>query len=211
MHLKTINQALKDKGYKDELVKGRSYYYFTGETACNFYSGSVNVNKLSQLTLEQWVAEYESKLCAYKAKKKQEEIKAIQAAMPIPIVFCEDEEKGRDVIRVFYAAMEWYNNGKHSRNLDERIFYLGDTCDTREKVMEMIEIEQNEPCAFYMINATNGELERFYKGTVIFLENDDCEIENIEYKKKECFECGKDIVKPELPMNEAERHNYCVK
>ncbi len=184
MHLKTINKALADKGYKVELVKGNAYYYFSGEEALKFYNSSVYVTKLSQLTLEQWIAEYEAKLSAYKAKVKKEQMEAIRASMPKPIVFCEDTENERDIIRVFFAAMDWFGNGKHARNLEERTFYLGDTCDTREKVMEMIEIEQNEPCAFYMVNAYNGELERFYKGTVIFLEDEDCEIENIEYKKK---------------------------
>lgn len=59
--LKAINKALKEKGYSTELVRGNDYFYFTGEEASRFFFSGVYVARLNELTLEQWVQEYEEK------------------------------------------------------------------------------------------------------------------------------------------------------
>lgn len=55
--LKTINKHLMAHGYPEELVKGRGYFYFVGPGTDRWYTASVMVNRLNQLTLDQWVAE----------------------------------------------------------------------------------------------------------------------------------------------------------
>ncbi len=57
--LKNINAALKAKGYKDELFKGYGYFYFMGDDAMNWNSGSVMTPHLTSMSVEEWVQEYE--------------------------------------------------------------------------------------------------------------------------------------------------------
>jgi hypothetical protein len=56
--LKTVNKALAAAGIKDELVKGKDYFYFWGDKASEWHSSSVMVPRLSDLTVEEWVKEY---------------------------------------------------------------------------------------------------------------------------------------------------------
>ncbi len=55
--LKKVTAALP-KGY--ELVKGEGYFYFAGNDAMSWYSSSVLVFRINDLTLEQWVTEFET-------------------------------------------------------------------------------------------------------------------------------------------------------
>lgn len=57
--LKQVNKALKDKGYEAELIKGKNYFYFTGNSINCAVSASVMVNSINQLSLNEWVKEYE--------------------------------------------------------------------------------------------------------------------------------------------------------
>ncbi len=66
--LKAVNKAMVARGYSDELVKGDGYFYFIGEKADQFYSSSVYVYRLNQLTLEQWLDDYARMLAEYEAK-----------------------------------------------------------------------------------------------------------------------------------------------
>lgn len=56
--LATINKAIAALGGKEILVKGSDYFYFTEGEAFKWERSSVYVVKLSQLTLEQWIEEY---------------------------------------------------------------------------------------------------------------------------------------------------------
>lgn len=56
--LKTVNKALAAAGIKDELVKGKDYFYFWGDVASTWYSSGVMVSRLNCFTPEQWVVEY---------------------------------------------------------------------------------------------------------------------------------------------------------
>lgn len=53
-----VNAALKKAGLDAEIVKGNGYFYFSGPGTEKWYTASVMVNSVSQLTLDQWVAEY---------------------------------------------------------------------------------------------------------------------------------------------------------
>lgn len=55
-----VNEAIRRlPGAEDaELVKGRDYFWFYGTEASGFYSQSVPVSHLNDLTVDQWVAEY---------------------------------------------------------------------------------------------------------------------------------------------------------
>jgi hypothetical protein len=52
-----VNQALKAAGHSETLVKGRGYFYFADGEASNWRATSVYVYRITDLTVEQWVAE----------------------------------------------------------------------------------------------------------------------------------------------------------
>lgn len=58
--LPKVNRALRKLGVKDTLIKGKGYYYFFGDEASDWYSSSVPVYRISQLTLRQVLEEYYS-------------------------------------------------------------------------------------------------------------------------------------------------------
>lgn len=58
--LASVNKALKKAGIDAELVKGKGYYWFDGDEASGWYSNSVPVFHVSQLSEEQWIAAYHS-------------------------------------------------------------------------------------------------------------------------------------------------------
>jgi hypothetical protein len=60
--LKKVNKELKKQGYDTKLVKGEGYFYFVGKEAWDFKCQSVYVFRLNDLSLEQWVKEYEERL-----------------------------------------------------------------------------------------------------------------------------------------------------
>lgn len=66
--LKTINDQLAAKGHKARLEKGDGYFYFYDGEASDWLDRIVQVPTLSNLTLEQWVEEFE------KLKKLNREI-----------------------------------------------------------------------------------------------------------------------------------------
>lgn len=57
---RTINKALRSKGYSDEIFAGKGYWYFAGDTVAKFRQSSVCVYRLNDLTLEQWIEAYEN-------------------------------------------------------------------------------------------------------------------------------------------------------
>ena len=70
--INAVTKAIRALGNEDELVRGNGYFYFAGPTAAGFYSQSVYVYRLTDLTLDQWVEAYKDlagsrigrKLCA---------------------------------------------------------------------------------------------------------------------------------------------------
>lgn len=54
-----INKALAEAGFEPgtEIVRGNGYWYFSGGDAHTWYSTSVYTYHLSDLSVEEWVAE----------------------------------------------------------------------------------------------------------------------------------------------------------
>ena len=56
---KMVNDALRARGREESLREGNGYFYFGGGEAVNWLFSSVMVRRISELTLEQWLAEFE--------------------------------------------------------------------------------------------------------------------------------------------------------
>jgi hypothetical protein len=57
--LKKITHELRRLGHDVHVEKGDGYFYFWKGDANNWLDRTVNVPKVSSLTLEQWIAEYD--------------------------------------------------------------------------------------------------------------------------------------------------------
>lgn len=59
--IRSVNKALKARGYPDELVKGEGYFYFWGDDASLWYTSTVSVYAINHIpTVEGWIERYES-------------------------------------------------------------------------------------------------------------------------------------------------------
>jgi hypothetical protein len=56
--LKTINDELRRLGHYVHIEKGDGYFYFWKGEANDWLDRTVNVPKVSSLTLEQWIGEF---------------------------------------------------------------------------------------------------------------------------------------------------------
>jgi hypothetical protein len=56
--LKTIDDELRRLGHDVHVEKGDGYFYFRKGEANNWLDRTVNVPKVSSLTLEQWIGEF---------------------------------------------------------------------------------------------------------------------------------------------------------
>ena len=56
--LKSVNDELARRGHHARLEKARGYFYFWTEDAADWIDRTVPVEKISALTLDQWVQEY---------------------------------------------------------------------------------------------------------------------------------------------------------
>jgi hypothetical protein len=59
---KIINDALRERGRDESLRPGNSFFYFGGGEAVNWLTNSVRVQRVSDLTLEQWLEEFDKLL-----------------------------------------------------------------------------------------------------------------------------------------------------
>lgn len=59
---KMVNDALRARGRDESLREGEGYFYFGGGEAVNWLTSSVMVRRISDLTLEQWLKEFDSLL-----------------------------------------------------------------------------------------------------------------------------------------------------
>ena len=59
---KMVNNALRARGRDESLREGARYFYFGGGDAVHWLSSSVMVRRLNDLTLEQWLAEFDKLL-----------------------------------------------------------------------------------------------------------------------------------------------------
>ena len=56
---KMINDALRERGRDESLRPGDGYFYFGGGEAVNWLTNSVRVQRVSDLTLEEWLEEFD--------------------------------------------------------------------------------------------------------------------------------------------------------
>jgi len=56
--LAAINHELTRKGYKTRLEKASGYFYFLGGEATDWLDRTIPVKKISDLSLDQWLAEF---------------------------------------------------------------------------------------------------------------------------------------------------------
>ena len=59
---KMVNDALRARGRDESLREGEGYFYFGGGEAVNWLTSSVMVRRISDLTLDQWLKEFDSLL-----------------------------------------------------------------------------------------------------------------------------------------------------
>jgi hypothetical protein len=71
-----VNDALRTRGRDESLREGEGYFYFGGGDAVNWLSTSVMAKKLSDLTLEQWLEEFDKLLA--KDKKLRQSMRAVK-------------------------------------------------------------------------------------------------------------------------------------
>ena len=76
---KMVNDALRARGRDESLREGDGYFYFGGGDAVNWLSSSVMVKKLSDLTLEQWLKEFDRLLA--NEKELRSSMKASKKAL----------------------------------------------------------------------------------------------------------------------------------
>jgi hypothetical protein len=75
--LKTIDDELRRLGHDVHLQKGAGYFYFWKGAANHWLDRTVNVPKVSSLTLEQWIGEFNrlkklnAEMLSSKAPKKK--------------------------------------------------------------------------------------------------------------------------------------------
>lgn len=62
-----VNRALRARGAEEKLTRGAGYYYFRDGTASGWCSSSVYVYRADDLSVERWLAEYDSKLAEAKS------------------------------------------------------------------------------------------------------------------------------------------------
>jgi hypothetical protein len=59
---KMVNDALRARGRDESLYPGDSYFFFGGGDAVHWLSSSVMVKKISDLTLDEWLARFDELL-----------------------------------------------------------------------------------------------------------------------------------------------------
>ena len=66
-----MNDALRAQGRDESLREGNGYFYFGGGEAVHWLSSSVMARKISDLSLEQWMEEFEKLLKANEKLERQ--------------------------------------------------------------------------------------------------------------------------------------------
>jgi hypothetical protein len=57
-----VNDALRARGRDESLRRADGYFYFGGGEAVNWFTTSVRVQRLSDLTVDQWLKEFDALL-----------------------------------------------------------------------------------------------------------------------------------------------------
>jgi hypothetical protein len=67
-----VNDTLRARGRDESLREGEGHFYFGGGEAVNWLTSSVMVRRISDLTLEQWLKEFDSLLKRNKKLERME-------------------------------------------------------------------------------------------------------------------------------------------
>ncbi len=59
LHLKIVNAELAKRGITARLEKGEGYFYFHFGEAADWLDRTVRVRKINDLTLKEWMAEFQ--------------------------------------------------------------------------------------------------------------------------------------------------------
>ena len=59
---KMVNDALRARGRNESLYPGKGYFFFDGGDAVHWLSSSVMFKKISDLTLDEWLAKFDELL-----------------------------------------------------------------------------------------------------------------------------------------------------
>ena len=70
--IKAVNDALARLGHEVRLEKASGYFYFWSGDVAGWIDRTVQVSKISELTLEQWMAEFK------RLKKVNQEIRSVR-------------------------------------------------------------------------------------------------------------------------------------
>lgn len=57
--VRDVNARLAARGVAERLVRGKDYYYFSGGTSESWFTSSVYVARVSDLSIDSWMAEYD--------------------------------------------------------------------------------------------------------------------------------------------------------
>jgi hypothetical protein len=68
---KMVNDALRARGRDESLYPGDGYFFFGGGDAVHWLSSSVMVKKISDLTLDEWLARFDELLERNKKLRSQ--------------------------------------------------------------------------------------------------------------------------------------------
>jgi hypothetical protein len=78
---KMVNDALRGRGRDESLREGEGYFYFGGGEAVSWLSPTVMVQKLSDLSLEEWMREFDRIL--ENEKKIQRSMSVVEKKKPV--------------------------------------------------------------------------------------------------------------------------------
>ena len=77
---KMVNDALRARGRDESLYPGEGYFFFGGGDAVHWLSSSVMVKKISDLTLDEWLAKFDDLL--ERDKKLRSQMSSVSADKP---------------------------------------------------------------------------------------------------------------------------------
>lgn len=78
-----INDALRARGRDESLYPGDGYFFFGGGDAVHWLSSSVMVKKISDLTIDQWLAKFDELL--EREKKLRSQMAAVTESKEKPV------------------------------------------------------------------------------------------------------------------------------
>lgn len=86
---KMVNDALRARGRDESLYPGKGYFFFGGGDAVHWLSSSVMFKKISDLTLDEWLAKFDellerenklrAQMCSVSAEKSKNKSQQVRS------------------------------------------------------------------------------------------------------------------------------------